>query len=213
MNLEKRDMYFSRLKFQVELFHRRSGEKTYLMAHSMGSIVAHFFLKWVESPLGGNGGPAWVDEHVAGFINIAGPLLGVPKTLSALISGEMKDTAELNTVLEYIRENLISTSDLLRLFRSFSSLSSMIPKGSDAIWGNSTWAPEDIYTSKGQFTHGKLVEMVDEAQFDEWKEPPPTETEITHQDDEAPYKEADILIDDDDGVRTTKCMRDSSDSL
>ena len=51
VNLEKRDLYFSRLKFQVEIMRRQTGEKAYIIGHSMGSIVAHFFFQWVESPL------------------------------------------------------------------------------------------------------------------------------------------------------------------
>ena len=66
MNLEKRDMYFTRLKFQIELFKQSNQEKVYIVGHSMGSIVCHFFLKWAESPLGGNGGPNWVNDHIQG---------------------------------------------------------------------------------------------------------------------------------------------------
>merc|ERR1712137_820486 len=210
VNLEKRDLYFSRLKFQVEIMKRQTGEKAYIVGHSMGSIVVHFFLQWVESPLGGNGGPQWVDEHVAGFVNIAGPLLGVPKTLSALISGEMRDTAELNTVMEYIKENLISTSDLLRLFRSFSSLASMIPKGSDRIWGNTTRAPEDTDVhSDFAFTHGVIVDMIDEEEFDQWKEAAQQHEEmdaegIGHRETASSATSKSIHIDD-DGFELSEC--------
>ena len=55
-------------------------------------------MKWVESPNGGNGGPDWVDKHIAVFINIAGSMLGVPKAVSAILSGEFKDTAQLGTM-------------------------------------------------------------------------------------------------------------------
>jgi len=171
VNLEKRDMFFTKLKFQVELYYKMNGEKVYIVGHSMGSLVSLFFLKWVESENGGNAGPDWVDKHIQGFVNIAGPILGVPKTISALISGEMRDTAELNNVLDYIKENLVSTSDLLRVFRSFSSLASMIPKGSNKIWGNMTWATEDSPEFLGQYlpyTHGKLVDFVNTEEFEQW---------------------------------------------
>lgn len=46
-----------------------------------------YFFKWVESPTGGNGGPNWVNDYVEAFVNIGGPLLGLPKALSALLSG------------------------------------------------------------------------------------------------------------------------------
>lgn len=66
VNLEKRDLFFTKLKFQVEILKKLHKEKVYILGHSMGSIVSHFFLKWVESPKGGNGGDLWVDEHIAG---------------------------------------------------------------------------------------------------------------------------------------------------
>lgn len=47
-----------------------------------------YFLKWVESPIGGNGGPRWTEEHIESFVNIAGPMMGVPKALTAMLSGE-----------------------------------------------------------------------------------------------------------------------------
>lgn len=155
--LEWRDGFFSKLKLNIEFTVRRNGQKAVVVAHSMGSIVAHYFLQWVESPLGGNGGPDWAHKHIEAFVNVAGALLGVPKAQSALTSGEMRDTAELNTVLEYIKENLISNQDMVRLFRSFSSVASMIPKGGDRIWGNATWSPEDDKTTwKHKFTHGTI---------------------------------------------------------
>lgn len=47
-----------------------------------------YFLKWVESQQGGQGGPKWVDEHIESFVNIAGPLMGVPKAVTSLLSGK-----------------------------------------------------------------------------------------------------------------------------
>merc|ERR1712137_641371 len=155
---------------QIELMNRQKNEKTYIVGHSMGSIVSYFFLKWVESEHGGNGGPNWVNNNIEGFVNIAGPMLGVPKTMSALISGEMRDTSELNMVMEYIQENLISTTDLLKLFRSFSSLASMIPKGSNRIWGNETWAPEDNQDVKTayDFSHGTFLDLLEQDKYIDW---------------------------------------------
>lgn len=48
-----------------------------LIAHSYGSNVVVYFMKWVESKQGGNGGAKWVDNHVHSFVNVAGPLLYV----------------------------------------------------------------------------------------------------------------------------------------
>ena len=64
----------------------------------MGGTVAYYFLQWVVADVkvsGGGGGKAWVEKYLHSFINIAGTLLGAPKAIPALISGELKDTAEL----------------------------------------------------------------------------------------------------------------------
>lgn len=40
------------------------------------------FLNWVEQQ-----SPGWVDTHLEGYVNLAGPLLGLPKALSPMLSG------------------------------------------------------------------------------------------------------------------------------
>lgn len=96
--------------------------------------------RWVEHHYGNT----WVGKNIEGFINIGGPLLGVPKTLSAVLSGmfplesrpifrfggayaysiigEMRDTAELNPAMQFIKENLLSRNDMVNMFRYFFSL-------------------------------------------------------------------------------------------
>jgi phospholipid:diacylglycerol acyltransferase len=132
--LEERDQYFSRLKSSLELSKKQFGKKAVLVAHSMGANVLHYFFKWVESPIGGNGGKHWVDDHVESFINIGGPLLGVPKSLSALVSGEMKDTAYLNALISYIVEQMLSKADRLEVLRTYGAMGLLLPKGGDPIW-------------------------------------------------------------------------------
>lgn len=46
-----------------------------LIAHSYGSNVMVYFMKWVEAKGGGNGGSKWCDQHIHAFVNVAGPLL------------------------------------------------------------------------------------------------------------------------------------------
>ncbi|KAF9344787.1 hypothetical protein BGX26_003907 [Mortierella sp. AD094] len=142
-NLEVRDSYFSRLKSRLELDLKVSGEKTVMVAHSMGSTVLFYFFKWVESPEGGKGGPNWVKDHVHSFVNIAGPMLGVPKTLAAVLSGEVRDTAQLGVVSAYALEKFFSRRERADLFRSWGGLSSMIPKGGNRVWGTVNVAPDD----------------------------------------------------------------------
>ncbi|KAI9850625.1 MAG: hypothetical protein M1838_005339 [Thelocarpon superellum] len=143
LNLEVRDQYFTRLKVYVETAVRISGKKSVLVSHSMGSQVLFYFLKWVESPEHGGGGPNWVEEHVDSWINISGCMLGALKSLPAVLSGEMRDTAQLNTFAVYGLERFLSREERVELFRAMPGISSMLPKGGNAVWGNKTWAPDD----------------------------------------------------------------------
>ncbi|CAG8496425.1 5614_t:CDS:10 [Ambispora gerdemannii] len=142
-NLEVRDKYYSKLKSNIEMFKKLDGKKSVLIGHSLGSTVVLYFLKWAESPLGGNGGPNWVNDHIESFVNIGGPLLGLPKALSALLSGEMRDTVELGAFGIYVLERFFSKRERAELFRTWGGLASMLPKGGEAIWGNATHAPDD----------------------------------------------------------------------
>ena len=63
-NLEVRDQYFTRLKSYIETGHKTSGVKPIIISHSMGSQVFFYFMKWVEHPSHGAGGPQWVDKHI-----------------------------------------------------------------------------------------------------------------------------------------------------
>jgi phospholipid:diacylglycerol acyltransferase len=132
--LEKRDGYFTKLKLAIEGHHITSGEKVVLISHSMGGTVTYYFLQWVIADVkvgGGGGGKNWVEKHIHAFINIAGTLLGAPKSIPALLSGELKDTAMFSELLEQYfgrrwRRNLWTT---------WGSLFGLLPKGGDAIWG------------------------------------------------------------------------------
>ncbi|CAE6472572.1 unnamed protein product [Rhizoctonia solani] len=134
-NLEVRDGYFSGLKARVETFKRRHGKKVVLVSHSMGGTVVMYFLKWVEAPSYGNGGPNWVEEHIEAFVNVAGTLLGVPKAMPAFVSGEMRDTVEINPAGAYVLEKFFSRKERAKLFRSWAGSASMWIKGGDAVWG------------------------------------------------------------------------------
>ncbi|EGV65759.1 phospholipid:diacylglycerol acyltransferase [Yamadazyma tenuis] len=145
LDLEKRDHYFSKLKAQIELNYLLSGEQTTLIGHSMGSQVIFYFLKWVEAKgeYYGNGGSSWCNTYLAAVVDISGSSLGTPKTLTALMSGEMKDTVQLNALAVYGLEKFFSRKERSDMCRTFGGIPSMIPKGGDIIWGNLTHAPDD----------------------------------------------------------------------
>ena len=142
-NLEVRDQYFSRLKSYIETAVQVRGEKVTLASHSMGSQVVLYFFKWVESKEYGKGGSDWVNRHIANWVNISGCMLGAVKGLTAVLSGEMRDTAQLNAFAVYGLEKFLSKEERAEIFRAMPGISSMLPKGGEAVWGNATWAPDD----------------------------------------------------------------------
>lgn len=156
-NLEYRDQYFTRLKSYIEVAHMTSGKKAVLVSHSMGSQVLFYFMKWVEHKHHGKGGSRWVNDHIDSWINISGCMLGTAKDIPAVLSGEMKDTAQLNAFAVYGLERFLSKEDRAELFRAMPGISSMLPKGGEAVWGNSTWAPDDLPSSQQNSSYGVFI--------------------------------------------------------
>lgn len=151
INLEIRDQYFTRLKSHIEVAKKTSKEKVVLISHSMGSQVLFYFLHWVQAKGYGDGGPDWVDRHVDSWINISGCMLGALKGLPAVLSGEMKDTAQLNAFAVYGLEKFLAKQERAEIFRTMPGVSNMLPKGGNAVWGNKTWAPDDKPNQKISF--------------------------------------------------------------
>ncbi|KAG1721421.1 Lecithin:cholesterol acyltransferase-domain-containing protein [Suillus lakei] len=154
-NLEERDGYFSKLKSTIEGFKKRQGKKTVIAAHSMGSTVMLYFFKWVESPEHGGGGSDWVENHIESYITIAGTHLGVAKAMAAFLSGEMKDTVQMNPAGAYVLERFFSRKERQKLFCSWAGSASMWIKGGTDVWGDASWAPDD--EPESSHTHGELI--------------------------------------------------------
>ncbi|KAB5542626.1 Lecithin:cholesterol acyltransferase [Coniochaeta sp. 2T2.1] len=154
-NLEVRDQYFTRLKSYIETSVGFSGKKAVLTSHSMGSQVLFYFFHWVASEKGGRGGDDWVEKHVEAWINVSGCMLGAVKAVTAVLSGEMRDTAQLNAFAVYGLEKFLSKEERAEIFRAMPGLSSMLPIGGDAIWGDLDSAPDD---APGQeYSYGSLL--------------------------------------------------------
>jgi phospholipid:diacylglycerol acyltransferase len=81
--MQTRDGYFTRLKNEVEMQLQQQHIKPVLVSHSYGATVTMAFLTWVEEQQ-----PGWVDKHLHGYLNLAGPMLGLPKAVSPLLSGK-----------------------------------------------------------------------------------------------------------------------------
>ncbi|KAF5384535.1 hypothetical protein D9757_006461 [Collybiopsis confluens] len=63
--------------------------------------------------------------------------------MAAFLSGEMKDTVQMNPAGSYVLERFFSRAERRKLFLSWAGSASMWIKGGNAIWGNSTFAPDD----------------------------------------------------------------------
>ncbi|TFK23670.1 phospholipid:diacylglycerol acyltransferase [Coprinopsis marcescibilis] len=162
-NLEERDGYFSKMKRTVEGLRERHNKKVVIAAHSMGSTVmlVRIFFKWVESPLHGKGGNRWVEDNIEAYITIAGTHLGVTKAMAAFLSGEMKDTVQMNPAGAYVLERFFSRKERKGLFLSWAGSASMWMKGGNAIWGDGSHAPDD--DCNATHSHGDLIAFRNEA--------------------------------------------------
>ncbi|KAI9286848.1 Lecithin:cholesterol acyltransferase-domain-containing protein [Umbelopsis sp. AD052] len=163
-NLEVRDKFFTKLKTQIEMYKQIHGKKTVVMAHSMGSTLFPYFLKWAESPDGGKGGKSWTENHIESFANIAGPMIGVPKALAFMLSGETRDTMQFGSFGTYLLEKFFSRRERADLIRTWAGGSSMLPKGGDQVWGNLTWAPDDSVNPESTgVSYGAMITFAEAA--------------------------------------------------
>ncbi|GIZ48686.1 hypothetical protein CKM354_001173600 [Cercospora kikuchii] len=155
LNYEIRDQYFTRLKNHIEIAKHVSGKKAVMLSHSMGSQVLFYFFRWVEAEGYGNGGPSWVNDHIESWINISGCMLGALKDVPAVLSGEMRDTVQLNAFAVYGLEKFLSRIERAEIFRAMPGISSMLPIGGTAVWGDENGAPDDAWNQTTTF--GKFL--------------------------------------------------------
>lgn len=134
--LEERDHYFTRLKAHIELLVQTRREKAVVYSHSLGGIIWLYFMKWVESNEHGRGGKDWVAKHIHAVGSIGAPYLGVPKGICMIMSGEMRDTAQMGKFESFLLDMLMNKKERLGLFRTWMGGLAMLPKGGSTIWGN-----------------------------------------------------------------------------
>ncbi|KAI4376509.1 hypothetical protein MLD38_014262 [Melastoma candidum] len=158
-NTEVRDQTLSRMKSNIELMVATSGgKKVVVIPHSMGVLYFLHFMKWVEAPppMGGGGGTDWCAKHIKAIMNIGGPFLGVPKSVSGLFSIEARDIAVARTFAPGFLDKdvfgLQTLQHMMRMTRTWDSTMSMIPKGGETIWGGLDWAPEEGFNCSARRT-------------------------------------------------------------
>ena len=149
--LEQRDAVLSRLKAMLEISLQQHGKRAAVLAHSYGDTLFRYFMNWVEAA-----DPGWTEKHVTSYVNIAGPQLGVPKALPTMLTGDTRETAELSFMMqlgEYAPHAVLNPGARVRLLRTWTSVSHMLPKGGEAVWGRDGDAPD----AGGAGGHGVLV--------------------------------------------------------
>ena len=132
--MESRDRYFTRLKNQIESMTSMYGERVVILSHSYGSVVTSAFLNWASASCSSCSSSSWMDLHIEAFVNIGGPILGLPKAVSAIASGEIRDTAMLPSAARLLVDSHINRLERGNCFRSWLSLSAMYPIGCNALW-------------------------------------------------------------------------------
>ncbi|KAI8076898.1 Lecithin:cholesterol/phospholipid:diacylglycerol acyltransferase [Halteromyces radiatus] len=155
--LEERDQYFSQLKELIERNKKHTGRKTILMSHSMGTSVVNYFLKWAEWSEGGQGGDQWTENHIESLLNINGGVLGVPKALTFMLTGENHDIVSLGKFANTLVDRLLCRGERIDMTRNWSGLAAVLPKGGDIIWGNDTSAPDDEMDDPSLQTFGNII--------------------------------------------------------
>lgn len=83
--LQERDKQFTKMMGVIETaVNINEGRAAYILAHSMGNRLVHYFLCWVKK----HHGQEWIDKYVESFIAVGAPWLGSFKTVRSTVVGE-----------------------------------------------------------------------------------------------------------------------------
>ena len=158
--LEKRDGLLTRMKHTFEYSYEIHKKPACILSHSYGDYVARYFMSWVASDQGGGGGKHWVNKYIARYVNIGGHVLGVPKALTGITSGDTSDSIWLPDFAPYLtdRNHLLTKSGRAQWFRSMTSGKAMLPQGGKIIWGHKTSSLDDTsINNNSAFSHGTFM--------------------------------------------------------
>ncbi|CCD21040.1 putative Lecithin cholesterol acyltransferase [Trypanosoma vivax] len=127
--IHRRDGYYDHLRNYLLYLYHRNNERVVLISHSYGSIIVADFLYWMEKQE-----PGWMNKYVAHWINVAGTMMGVAKTVSALLSGDAKDTLTLPGPARQLLETYLSRDLRTETFRTWSCQVAMFPRDCNGVF-------------------------------------------------------------------------------
>jgi phospholipid:diacylglycerol acyltransferase len=113
-------------------------------------------------------------------------MVGVPKALTAMLSGETRDTMNLGSFSAYLLEKFFSRRERANLMRTWAGGASMIPKGSDIIWGTHDQAPDDEEDSK-HHSYGNLISFTKANEQEDTEDKNHTTEKMINKDVEVNY--------------------------
>lgn len=128
-DLEFKDRFFTRMALEIEKLVKLNGNKVLMITHSFGAKVGFYFLNWADRHLD----PMWIENHIFASYNVGPVFLGVPKAISALLSGDTRDTAQLGP-LSTLFDSVLPSSDRSALTAAWGSIGDMLPFGSHGVW-------------------------------------------------------------------------------
>ncbi|CCW66701.1 unnamed protein product [Phytomonas sp. Hart1] len=120
----ERDGLFYNIRNSIKLQYEKFQERLVVISHSYGTPVALEFFKWAEKEEKG-----FMDKYVAYYINVGGTVLGLPKAVSALLQGDVKDTLTMPRSARRVLDTFITQGARYNCTRTWSCLTAMLPHG------------------------------------------------------------------------------------
>jgi hypothetical protein len=138
--LEARDGYFTNLKYTIEsAYHQNDKRKVVLVCHSLGGVVFTWFSQFITAR-----DPDWMETYVHANVLLGAPLLGAPKAINALLSGDIPDLHGPFSILKalILKDGNQFMSSFTKIMRNIESMMYMLPKGGDDFWASYAWDQE-----------------------------------------------------------------------
>ncbi|KAI3920417.1 hypothetical protein MKX01_000756, partial [Papaver californicum] len=160
---EDKNMYMASYDWRISF----QNTEVVVIPHSMGVLYFLHSMKLVEAPapMDGGGGLDWCAKHIKAVMNIVGPFLGVPKTVSGLFTSEAKDVAVTRAIAPgvLVKDLLrLPLQHVMRMTRTWDSTMSMIANGGDTIWGGFDRSPEEGYNCNPKKQKRNSSQVVDQ---------------------------------------------------